>query len=70
MDGDRYWGCGLGFAVFFMTAIDLTHRNLAPRSDPRIPRVSDHYAPGDTEPPSDAPPSLFDQSYRSSVHSL
>jgi hypothetical protein len=35
----RYWGCGLGFAVLFITLIDLMHRNLAPTFATRIPRV-------------------------------
>ncbi|RSH92466.1 hypothetical protein EHS25_008882 [Saitozyma podzolica] len=33
-----YWGCGLGFAVLFITLIDLMHRNLAPTFATRIPR--------------------------------
>ncbi|KAK8847689.1 hypothetical protein IAR55_005548 [Kwoniella newhampshirensis] len=33
-----YWGCGLGFALLFMTLIDLSHLNLAPNSGARVPR--------------------------------
>ncbi|ORX35876.1 bacterial low temperature requirement A protein-domain-containing protein [Kockovaella imperatae] len=35
-----YWGCGLGFAILFGTFIDLTHRELLPRSASRIPRFA------------------------------
>lgn len=35
----RYWGCGLGFALFFLVLIDITHRDLSPWTDARIPRV-------------------------------
>jgi hypothetical protein len=36
----RYWGAGLGFAVFFMASIDMLHHRVAPMSSERIPRVS------------------------------
>lgn len=39
LTASRYWGCGLGFAVLFITLIDLMHRNLAPTFATRIPRV-------------------------------
>lgn len=39
-----YWGCGLGFAILFMSGIDLLHRNLDSWSSQRIPRVSTHGA--------------------------
>lgn len=35
-----YWGCGLGFAILFMSGIDLLHRNLGSWNSQRIPRVS------------------------------
>lgn len=34
-----YWGCGLGFALLLMVLVDMTHKNLAPTSESRIPRV-------------------------------
>ncbi|ORY30203.1 bacterial low temperature requirement A protein-domain-containing protein [Naematelia encephala] len=33
-----YWGCGLGFALLCLTAIDWTHGNLAPNSEAIVPR--------------------------------
>lgn len=35
-----YWGCGLGFAILFMSGIDLLHRNVGGWNSQRIPRVS------------------------------
>jgi hypothetical protein len=36
----RYWGGGLGAAMIFLGLIDLTHRDMAPWREARIPRVS------------------------------
>ena len=54
----RYWGCGLGFALLFLTLIDLTHRNLSPWSEARVPRVSSNAIVLVPLLPSDNPPTV------------
>lgn len=41
-----YWGCGIGFALFFMIGIEACHRNLEQAGTRRVPRVSRDGAAG------------------------
>lgn len=41
----RFWGCGLGFALFFLALIDMLHGEMDPWNVARIPRVSHRSSP-------------------------